>query len=1511
VKHRAAIACITVPRRGAPPTRGTGTLVAERLVITALHVVADRQQNPPEFFPGPISLAFPGKTVVATPVAGMWDPAADWVLLECAEAPGIEPAPLGELGAEDQDIDFETFGFPDTKPDGMRLVGKVRDPAGKYQQIEAIQLYCEEASDGAPMAGLSGAPCLIEGALVGVIRSALQTQGRTVAGTLFGCPLATVLDRAEALLRLPDPCRGLPGLPRRDLPQYPYPSLGFYGEAEAEVFFGRSAAIADLYKKVTDPDGEPIVLFFGQSGVGKSSLLDAGLKPRLQPARQVRYARRDAESDLAACFRDATQGDLYALEETAKCPVVVILDQVEEAFTRPRAGPQTELSELLDALEPIFGVGGKRPRGRLVLSLRKEWFPEVEARLAERRIPFSKHFLERLDRAGVLEVVHGLRRTKRLIRRYEATIDPHLGEDIAASLINDDGSPVAPTLQILMTRLWAMATKDPSKKPALTRGHLAELKTRGIHLADFLRQQVQALPATLKPLVDSGLVDDLLQSHTTTLGTAATRTIAELNERYPRIRGELLNALLNALQTAYLLTNPQEDSERDKARLRLGHDTLAPLVRDRFIQSSRPGQQARSLLEGHAGEWEGVRSGGRVLDQAELRLVEQGLVGMRALTEAEARLLNASRAAHRRRRFALAFAVVAALTAAVIGANLYSKASTAEATSSLLERQTKSDEARRLFDRANEQSEPTEALLAACRAVEVAPDDDPRLQLYIDKAQHLFAQIAPMRAPLSGELVRRADLSDDWTRILVQDLSGRVQIWPVDLYDAARGIQLGEAMTLAIGDAGAVADAHLSRDGRWALTGGGGAPLQVWDGATGKSVLLVPDVGVGAFFAPGSRFVMTALDQQGPFKLVAALGVGNRWEARTADVAGRPREPVGVASNGTLTLTVTSHPAKSSAKTQIEILDIESGRAAFPQAGAIEIDGRLTSAGLTRSGDYVATMSRGVAGGLNASVWKTLTGEKVWEAKPRHQYEVIWGIGEVDLSLVVGQEPSSESHLQPLELVRRDDKEQSSLGSCSGHADQAAQRQFDSRDGSVFCDTQEAGEHRIGLSFFAPAPRRLSVEPRQSVAWWPSPERDRVASISSNGWLEVHRLKTAAVESPLAPSTAGTIEVAKFSPSAKHLLTTELHGGRLALWTGERWTAAWSDHIDVEANSTSFDAAISPSGAHVAIASNSRVRRWDVTSSAHTDTPMTGTVRALVFDGDGPTLVVGSEQFGVNEDSPFLVLEWARDGAPSILGRYGNAHDVAYRSWSIALDGRERYVVDESNLTMELRRIGSPEVASLPLDARTTFGLAKLLFFEAPQLGVRAMGPSNVTVLVGTTPPVEVSSILGLTTIRPQAGQPYIASRVGTNQADLAFSPSGPWTASRPVYVVPVRDRGMNGNVVISSLAAGVTLDRLPHPTDVIAAAFTPDGDRLRTIARDAVVREWFIRHRYTKKPAWLSRLAAFTTGAHLVDGGAVKLVPDMLSGSGRAALIQEITAAATAGDGGAAFVLQHILGTP
>ena len=466
--------------------------------------------------------------------------------------------------------------------------------------------------------------------------------------------------RDQVLETPPSPLDGLL-LPDLHLPGSPYRPLQWFRREDARVFFGRDAEIRTLYDAVNTSRGESVILFYGESGVGKSSLLAAGLLPRLEHSHVVRYTRRSRDQGLAGTVAHtlgtSQQAENIAIawktiEDKTQKPFLLILDQIEECFTRPtEVGPEEELNAFIDQLNALFALRSKRPRGRLILSFRKEWIAEVEARLDRAQIAHRNIFLERLQMQGIIDIVRGPISNDELKERYRLSVEGELPEMIAANLLQDQHSPVAPTLSILLAKMWEQARKRNEAAPSFDIELYQSLREKGLLLSDFVDEQLGNIDTWNPAVSNSGLALDVLAYHTTPLGTAETRFREQIDEEYQH-QNEVLNELLTRFEEMHVLILGESLAEEGdtKTTVRLAHDTLAPIIRQRHRESDRPGQRARRVLQSRLAGWQGGQTG-PVLDHVGLRDVEQGAEGMRIWNADEQRLIEASRSARSRRQW--------------------------------------------------------------------------------------------------------------------------------------------------------------------------------------------------------------------------------------------------------------------------------------------------------------------------------------------------------------------------------------------------------------------------------------------------------------------------------------------------------------------------------------------------------------------------------------------------------------------------------------------------------------------------------------------------------------------------------------------------------------------------------------------------------------------------------------------------------------------------------------------
>jgi hypothetical protein len=665
-----AICRITASDERGVSQRGTGTHVGAGFVLTALHVIASSRLEP-KFYPT-ITMEFEGcHSTLGSTAPSLWNIENDWAILRLLLPVGeqnvqLPSLPMSELTQGEVGVSWKSYGFPVVRPTGMNFSGTVTGYV-RMGNARAIQLYSVQAAarDGVLLEGLSGAPIVVQGSVVGIVRSAILDEGLPVGGVIFACPssalIAGDLNGSSSLpdeFPGPDIYRGLPGIPRRDLPERPFRYLDRYTDRDAEIFFGRGETLRTIYSAIVAQNADSILLIFGQSGIGKSSLIEAGLLPRLATAHGVRLVRRSEVESLTAALHKSTDGDWRALEASAGMPIISVIDQVEEVFTIGNADPKLELESFAAQLERIFGTSTVRPRGKLILSLRKEWLAEIEALLQKYRLPHSKHFVERLTRDEIIEVVEGLTFTSRLRRHYNVTVERDLGDRIAADLLSDLGSAVTPMLQVWMTRLWELS-KDEKERRHFNVASYQSLRRQETHLDDFVRLQLDTLTFSYGSYLDSGLIDDILEFHTDKFNTARSRLIDVTHVRYSSLADDQLRKLLRALNDAFLLTHVL--ARDGTPSYRLSHDTLGPVVRARFQESQRAGQRARRILEARVSQGPDLTS----LDAVDLKIVERGLAGMRSLTPDEARLVSVSRRARWQGRLKSAASLIVTTVSAI------------------------------------------------------------------------------------------------------------------------------------------------------------------------------------------------------------------------------------------------------------------------------------------------------------------------------------------------------------------------------------------------------------------------------------------------------------------------------------------------------------------------------------------------------------------------------------------------------------------------------------------------------------------------------------------------------------------------------------------------------------------------------------------------------------------------------------------------------------------------------
>lgn len=149
-------------------------------------------------------------------------------------------------------------------------------------------------------------------------------EARTTLVRELGVDPGPALAELEESILQQDPALSTPAAPPVDA-RSPYPGLVPLGPDDADAFFGRDGEIDECLRRL-DRDG--VVVIVGPSGSGKSSLVQAGIAPRLRDRGSVSILTPTPHpvAALAAAVRALPVG-------TSAHPATIVIDQCEEALT--------------------------------------------------------------------------------------------------------------------------------------------------------------------------------------------------------------------------------------------------------------------------------------------------------------------------------------------------------------------------------------------------------------------------------------------------------------------------------------------------------------------------------------------------------------------------------------------------------------------------------------------------------------------------------------------------------------------------------------------------------------------------------------------------------------------------------------------------------------------------------------------------------------------------------------------------------------------------------------------------------------------------------------------------------------------------------------------------------------------------------------------------------------------------------------------------------------------------
>ncbi len=439
-------------------------------------------------------------------------------------------------------------------------------------------------------------------------------------------------------------------LTQRALPPHPYKGLESFIAQDAPIFVGRDLEIRRFTNRVL---ANRLTILYGESGSGKSSLLQAGLAPALLDRRALlAVAKPDAAMPLIDLLGESLGRVAHAAGLTVNLagvdladavravqhlldgPVVLAVDQAEQFFLvyddGSRQAVVTQLRHLLTDRSLDL---------RMVLVIREDFLGRLQP--LEQFLPNLMDARFRLDILGQEAAREAMEEPARL---FGATWEPALVSRLLQDLYDRENRGISPPqLQITCLRLYDEAiARQGGGKPTLDLALFAALGSTAAILASLLNQSVAELPPTRQSAART-----LLGSLVTSSGAKQRLGLADL-ARSAQVdvteAGQVLDVLVSRSLVRQIVQPPPADSP-DQGQLlsyELTHDYLITPIIAWLGDDFWAAQKAREILRQAVPEWD---SRMRLLPPEDLDLATRQVAHLQ-LSQTETQLLYASAVAY-------------------------------------------------------------------------------------------------------------------------------------------------------------------------------------------------------------------------------------------------------------------------------------------------------------------------------------------------------------------------------------------------------------------------------------------------------------------------------------------------------------------------------------------------------------------------------------------------------------------------------------------------------------------------------------------------------------------------------------------------------------------------------------------------------------------------------------------------------------------------------------------------
>jgi WD40 repeat protein len=372
---------------------------------------------------------------------------------------------------------------------------------------------------------------------------------------------------------------------KRKAVDVPFKFLDSYTIEDKNIFFGRDSETEEIFRKLYSGK---LLLIYGKSGTGKSSVINCGLISRIPQEDiypiNIRCSKKAYEnfiSEIKKYSNSELDDPLEILEgifyEHSK-PIVLIFDQFEEIFI---LSDEEERRKLAKGLSEILK---SRLKINIILIIREEYFAnftEFEAIIPG--LYENRTRIERMSKSAAREAII------KPCLACNVGIEDGLADKTIEHLTGQSEGLELTWLQILMDRLYRTAAERDPENPVIKHEDLNKLGRIGNVLSDFLDEQLRLMP-------HGDLGEAILKTMISTDGTKKLVNLNDISDTLQTtghaVNQSLIEELLRHLINVRIITDKDEQGFYE-----LRHDAIASRIYERMTAVEKELIEVKAFLD--------------------------------------------------------------------------------------------------------------------------------------------------------------------------------------------------------------------------------------------------------------------------------------------------------------------------------------------------------------------------------------------------------------------------------------------------------------------------------------------------------------------------------------------------------------------------------------------------------------------------------------------------------------------------------------------------------------------------------------------------------------------------------------------------------------------------------------------------------------------------------------------------------------------------------------------------